>query len=44
MVADCSDEPTHEELLARLKRSLEQVLAGDSRPALEFSNEIDNEE
>jgi hypothetical protein len=34
------DEPTHEELLAGLKRSLEQVLAGEYRPAREFLDEI----
>lgn len=43
VLADYFDEPTHEELIAGLKRSLEQVVAGDYRPAREFLDEIDNE-
>lgn len=43
VLADYFDEPTHEELLTGLKRSLEQVIAGEYRPAREFLDEIDNE-
>lgn len=43
VLADYFEEPTHEELIAGLKRSLEQVLAGDYRPAREFLDEIDND-
>ena len=43
VLADYFDEPAHEELLAGLKRSLEQVVAGDYRPAREFLDELDNE-
>ena len=43
VLADYFDEPTHEELLAGLERSLKQVVAGDYRPAREFLDEIDNE-
>ena len=43
VLADYFDEPTHEELLAGLERSLKQVIAGDYRPAREFLDEIDNE-
>ncbi len=43
VLADYFDEPTQEELLAGLKRSLEQVIAGDYRPAREFLDELDNE-
>lgn len=43
VLADYFDEPTHEELLAGLERSLKQVVAGDYRPAREFLDELDNE-
>lgn len=43
VLADYFDDPTHEELLNGLKRSLEQVVAGDYRPAHEFLDEMDNE-
>jgi predicted transcriptional regulator len=43
VLADYFDESSHEELLAGLKRSLEQVVAGDYRPAREFLDEIDEE-
>lgn len=43
VVADYFEEPIREELLAGLKRSLEQVIAGDYRPAREFLDEIDNQ-
>lgn len=43
VLTDYFDEPTHEELIAGLKRSLEQVIAGDYRPAREFLDEIDND-
>ncbi len=43
VLTDYFDEPTHEELIAGLKRSLEQVVAGDYRPAREFLDEIDSE-
>jgi len=43
VLADYFDEPTHEELLAGLERSLKQVVAGDYRSAREFLDEIDNE-
>ncbi len=43
VLADYFDDPTHEELLAGLKRSLEQVLAGDYRPAREFLDELDGD-
>ena len=43
VLADYFDEPTHEELLDGLQRSLKQVIAGDYRPAREFLDEIDNE-
>jgi len=36
-------ERTKAELLASLKNSMEQVLAGDYRPALEVLDEIDSE-
>jgi hypothetical protein len=42
VLADYFDEPTHEELLAGLQRSLRQVAAGDYRPAREFLDEIDS--
>jgi hypothetical protein len=43
VLADYFEEPTHEELLAGLKRSLEQVIAGDYRSAREFLDEMDNQ-
>ena len=43
VLTDYFDDPTHEELLAGLKRSFEQVLAGDYRPAREVLDEIDSE-
>lgn len=43
VLTDYFDDPTHEELLAGLKRSFEQVLAGDYRPAREFLDELDSE-
>lgn len=43
VLADYFDEPTYEELLAGLQRSLKQVIAGDYRPAREFLDGIDNE-
>lgn len=43
VLADYFDEPTHEELLTGLQRSLKQVVAGDYRPAREFLDEIDSE-
>lgn len=43
VLADYFEEPTHEELIAGLKRSLEQVVAGDYRPAREFLDEIDHD-
>lgn len=36
-------ERTKAELLDSLKNSMEQVLAGDTRPALEVLDEIDSE-
>lgn len=43
VLTDYFDDPTQEELLAGLRRSFEQVLAGDYRPAREFLDELDNE-
>jgi predicted transcriptional regulator len=37
------DEPTEEEILTGLRRSMEQVLAGDFRPAREVLDEIEGE-
>lgn len=37
------DEPTDEEILAGLRSSMAQVLAGDYRPAHEVLDEIDRE-
>lgn len=42
VLADYFNEPTHEELLTGLKRSLKQVIDGDYRSAREFLDEIDN--
>lgn len=42
VLTDYFDDPTHEELLEGLRRSFEQVLAGDYRPAREFLDELDN--
>lgn len=43
VLIDYFDEPTHEKLLAGLRHSLEQVVAGEYRPACDFLDEIDSE-
>lgn len=43
VLADYFDDPTHDDLLAGLERSLKQVIAGNTRPAREFLDEIDSE-
>jgi len=43
VLADYFDDPTHADLLAGLERSLKQVMAGNTRPARDFLDEIDRE-
>jgi hypothetical protein len=43
VLAEYYDEPDEEEILSGLKRSMEQVLAGDFRPAREVLDEIKRE-
>ena len=43
VVADYFDDPTKEEILASLKRGMEQALAGNVRPAHEVLDEIERE-
>jgi predicted transcriptional regulator len=43
VLADYFDDPTEEAILAGLKRSMEQVLAGEYRPAHEVLDEIERE-
>ena len=43
VLAEYYDEPDEEEILSGLKRSMEQVLAGDFRPAREVLDEIERE-
>jgi predicted transcriptional regulator len=43
VLADYFDEPTEEEILTGLRRSMKQVLAGDFRPAREVLDEIERE-
>jgi len=40
VLEDYFDDPTEEEILASLKRSMEQVLAGEFRPAHDVLDEI----
>lgn len=43
VLADYFDDPTEEEILAGLRRSMEQALAGKGRPAREVLDEIERE-
>jgi predicted transcriptional regulator len=43
VLADYFDEPTHEELLAGFRQSLQDVLAGNVRPADEVLAELKRE-
>lgn len=43
VLVDYFDDPTHDELLAGLERSLQQVIAGEYRLADEFLDEIERE-
>jgi hypothetical protein len=43
VLEDYFDDPSEEEILASLKRSMEQVLAGNYRPAHDVLDEIERE-
>lgn len=44
VLTDYFEEPTHEELLAGLQRSLKQVLTGEYRSARDFLDELDTQD
>jgi hypothetical protein len=43
VLADYFDEPSKEEILASIKRGMQQALRGEGRPALEFLDELDED-
>ncbi len=42
-IEDYLDDPTDEEILASIKRGMQEALAGDVRPAHEVLDELENE-